>query len=240
MNKRYSINGFLLLITFSLILFSSCSKPKKYTCKKGCITLAIEGQLVDLNNATATKSTPYKILFMPTNSTWVDFSPELEYVVQEGMTESNGQLKTNIKVDQELLKSDYSIYVRYFPTESFHFCKNPPLHEIATVPIDNFDKHTLSIYQRKKIKIYTHDSSLLQYDKRELLIGAPTECTFGFTSVTEMNHTGADGVYDVYALMNKSNLITIKKTRLGTPNIYEWITDSVYVDEATQDFIINY
>lgn len=240
MNKRYAINGFLLLITLSLFIFSSCSKPKKYTCKKGCITLAIEGQLVDLNNATASKSTPYKILFMPTNSTWVDFSPELEYIVQEGMTESNGQLKASIKVDQELLKSDYSIYVRYFPTESYHFCKNPPLHEIATVPIDNFDKHTLNIYQRKKIKIHTHDSSLLQFDKRELLIGTPTECTYGFTSVTEMNHTGADGEYVVYTLLNKSNLITIKKTKVGTPNVYEWTTDSFYVDASTQDFIINY
>jgi hypothetical protein len=44
----------------------------------------------------------------------------------------------------------------------------------------------------------------------------------------------------VYALINKMNIITIKKTKIGSPNTYEWINDSVYVDAGVNDFSIQY
>jgi hypothetical protein len=36
------------------------------------------------------------------------------------------------------------------------------------------------------------------------------------------------------------NIITIKKTKIGSPNTYEWITDSFYVDATTVDYSMNY
>ena len=239
-NVKSIVAPFILLAMVSL-LASACTK-KQYKCKKDCITIALEGNLVSLNNGTASKNTPYKILFMEGGSSWIDFSPELEYVVKEGITSASGVMKETIKVDQSLLKGSYSLYVRYFPSENYHFCDNPPMHTLATIPVDNFDKHTLTMYEKKKVNIHTEKIMTDQYDKTELLFGAATQCTFGFFSsdAVEVNMNETVGDYKIYGVMNSMNILTVKKTKYGNPNTYDWATDSFYVDALTDSHTVQY
>ncbi len=224
------------------LCFIACSKPKKYKCKNNCISIAIQGQLEDKNNAIGSRVTPYKIMFLNQNNSWIDFMPETELIVQEGNTDVSGQLKTSIKIDAEELKGDKAIYIRYFPTENYHFCDNPPLHAIYTVPVNNYDKHILSVYEKKKIILHLQKVAVDTFDKKELLYGAATECTNGFfsSSTIVINPSETQGDYPIYGLLNRMNIITIKKTKIGTPNSYEWLTDSFYVDANTLDYSMNY
>ena len=239
--KQYRHLSIMFALGMVFFLLESCTK-KQYKCKRDCITIALEGNLVSLNGNTTHMNTPYKILFMEGGSSWIDFNPDLEYVVTEGTTDASGIMKQTIKVDQNLLKGSYSIYVRYFPSENYHFCDNPPMHTLATVPIDNFDKHTLNLYEKKKINIHTEKVNNDVFDKRELLFGAQTQCTFGFLSsnAVEINPAETSGDYKIYGLLNAMNILTVKKTRLGNPNSYEWITDSFYVDATTESHTIQY
>lgn len=232
-----------LLFAFMLLSLFSCTKKKNYKCKSNCITVSITGQMEGKNNAVTSMKTPYSILFMPANSSWVDFAPDKEFVVSEGYTDDNGKMQANVKISSADLNADYSLYVRYFPTAYYHFCDNPPLHEIAKVPIDNIDIHTMAVYEKKKITIHAENVQQDTFDTKEILFGAPTECsTNGFFTensvVIKNNETIGD--YTVYALINKMNIITIKKTKIGSPNTYEWINDSVYVDAGVNDFSIQY
>ncbi len=229
---------YLTIVVFCL----SCSKPKQYKCKNNCITITIDGQLLDKNNATASKVTPYKIMFLNQTSSWIDFMPDAELIVKEGNTDAGGLLKTSIKIDSEELKGDKAIYIRYFPTEQYHFCENPPLHAIYSVPVNNYDQHSLSVYEKKKITMHLQKTNLDTFDKKELLFGAATDCTNGFFSSNSIiiNPTETKGDYPIYGLLNRMNIITIKKTKIGSPNMYEWITDSFYVDATTVDYSMNY
>lgn len=231
----------IILLGIVLANLTACTK-KKYKCKKDCITIALEGNLISLNNGTAPKNTPYKILFMEGGASWIDFMPEMEYVVVEGLTDANGVMKQTIKVDQTLLKGAYSIYIRYFPSENFHFCNNPPMHTIADIVVDNFDKHTLTMYEKKKINLHAEKVTNDHFDKREILFGAPTQCTFGYFSsnAIEIDTTQSSGNYSLYGLLNTMNILTIKKTKYGNPNSYEWITDSFFVDANTTSHTIQY
>jgi hypothetical protein len=224
-----------LLLGFGMV---SCSKKRTYRCKKGCVTIGVEGRLIDQNQATASKATPYKILFMPTQNGWIDFEADREYVVAEGTTDAAGIMKANIKVGEAELKGDHSVYIRYYNTEPFHFCDNPAYYAIHTVPPDLTDIHTLNIYQRKKIDLQLQKTDTAAYDQVELLVGAPTICTFGFLSDPIL--LSGSGTYPAYTLLNRSNLLTVKKTRFGTPNTYEWAIDSVYVDASTTQYTMNY
>lgn len=241
MNFKPTSRILFVFLSLALLHLSSCTK-KQYKCKRDCITLALEGNLVSLNGNAAPMNTPYKILFMEGGSTWIDFNPGREYVVKEGITDASGIMKETIKVDQNLLKGTYSIYVRYFPSENYHFCDNPPMHTVPDVPIDNFDKHTLNLYEKKVVTIHTEKIHNDVFDKRELLFGAQTQCTFGFFSSNpvEINPAETSGDYAIYGLLNAMNILTLKKTKLGNPNTYEWITDSFYVDANTVSHTIQY
>lgn len=236
--KYYAV----LCTLLALLLCSSCSKKRTYRCKKGCVTIQLEGNLVDLNQATAAKNTPYKILFMPTASSWIDFEPENEYIVTEGITGANGIMKETIKVGEFELNGDHSVYIRYYPSASYHFCDKPAYHAVHKVPVDFFDKHVLTIYERKTIDLQLQKNDTTQYDQTELLVGATTDCTTGFFSDPPVlvNASLSAGNYPVYMLLNKMNILTVKKTKWGTPNTYSWVTDSVYVDAQTTQYTMSY
>ncbi len=232
----------LLCSLFILLLCSACSKKRTYRCKKGCVTIQLEGNLVDLNQATAPKNTPYKILFMPTATSWIDFEPDNEYLVKEGVTGANGIMKETIKVGEAELNGDHSVYIRYYPSASYHFCDNPAFHVIDKVPVDFFDKHILTIYERKTIQLQMQRTDTATYNQTELLIGAATDCTTGFFSDPPLTiNAGLPSAnYPVYMLMNKMNILTVKKTKTGTPNTYTWVTDSVYVDTNVSQYTLSY
>lgn len=206
------------------------------------MTIQLEGKLVDLNQATAPKNTPYKILFMPTASSWIDFEPDNEYLVKEGVTGSNGIMKETIKVGEVELNGDHSVYIRYYPSASYHFCDNPAYHVLDKVPVDFFDKHILNVYERKKVQLQLVKADTLAYDQTDLLLGAATDCTTGFFTdpPIPVNASMAAADFPVFMLLNKMNILTVKKTKQGNPNSYTWVTDSVYVDAGTTQFSMSY
>lgn len=227
MNSKIS---YLFCIVLPLaLLLTGCGKPKKYKCKKECETISVSGQLNRLNIGTRPINMAYKVFFMPENTTWIDFDPGIEYEVTSGTTDAQGRFSISTKVSRNELQGSSAIYIRFFPSQYFHCCKNPAVFTIASVPPGGVASFSMDIYEQTPFTLIAQKQSPTQYQQLELLYGSPTLCTYGFLGSRSMTYTNTQ--YDLFALINQMNVFTIKE--ILQDSIYHWTIDSVYVDSTT-------
>ena len=226
----------IICLLFCSVLLS-CSKGKRYTCSSDCENITLQVNLVRQNGTTGSLQVPYSIYFLNQTNQWVDY-PGTEYEVLSGETDANGVLRKTVKINKTELDGAKALYIRLYPTTSVHLCKNPALLTVASVPVNNTAQFTIDAYLKKPFTIQWSKQSAGVYDRTDLLYGAPTVCTFGFSG--ERQITGTSGSNNVEALLNSYLYITIKETSLGTPNTYNWTSDSVWVDGSVNSYNVIY
>lgn len=224
-----------LLLVCSVIL--SCSKRKGYTCSSDCENITLQVNIVQQNGTGASLKLPYSIYFMKETSQWFDY-PGTEYEVASGETDASGLMRKIVKVNKEELDGVKGLYIRLYPSATVHLCKNPALLMVPSVPVNNTAQFTVDAYSKKPFTINWIKQSTDVFDQTELLYGTPTICTYGFAG--ERSISGNSGTSSVAALLNSYLYITIKETKLGSPNTYRWTSDSVWVDAGVSSYGVQF
>ncbi|MGI9190632.1 MAG: hypothetical protein ACR2IL_00825 [Chitinophagaceae bacterium] len=229
--------GKTIWFVFVSCFLMACSKGKQYTCKSDCENITLQVNLVRQGTSTGSLQVPYSIYFLPETTNWIDY-PGTEYEVASGQTDANGLLRKIVKVNQKELEAGKGLYIRLYPSATVHLCKNPALIPVTSVPVNNTAQFTMDAYIKKPFTLTWNKQSAEVFDQTDLLYGAPTVCTFGFSG--QRNITANTGTTSVEALLNNYLYITIKETKFGTPNTYRWTRDSVWVDAGVSSYGVVY